>query len=194
MEKVVFVSFYTAKTPYEELAKSILIPSLERANLPYEVDSIDTKGSWKFNTDYKPIFLKEKLQKYDTIVWLDCDAEVKRNPDLLFNIPPEFNIALHILDWNKQYKYTNNMKEVLSGTLLLRKGAMDIVDKWIKKSSEYNWEQKALEKILKDTKYPYYELPAEYCTVITKDGGIPDYIKEPVIIHYQASRRYRRLV
>ena len=70
----------------------------------------------------------------------------------------------------------------------------DLLDEWITKVNEnFNkWEQKVLEEIVyANPRLNVTHLPAEYCCVLMQDNSIPKYIKEPVIVHHQASRKYR---
>lgn len=188
------VSYFTLNTPYSEIAQTHLIPSLEKWNLSYVVREISSIGNWKANTDYKPKFLLEELQYEEEICWVDVDATIEEYPSLLSEIPPEYPIALHYLDWNKQYGYHDNRKEALSGTMVLRKSAIPLIEEWIRLCKDFNWEQKALEQAIKNLRITPYELPPEYCCVVTRDYKIPTYIPKPVIVHWQASRKYKRTI
>lgn len=186
---IVFVSYYTKNTPYDGVMHKYLLPSLEKFNLKYEISIIENKGSWKANTDYKPKFILDKLQSYDTICWLDSDAVINKYPELLFTI--EESLALHTLDWGLQYNKPGTT-ELLTGTLLINNSCIELVKQWITNCEHFNWEQQALQDIIFKNNIKYYNLPAEYCTVIKKDGSIPEYVKDPVIVHYQKSREYKR--
>jgi hypothetical protein len=184
------ISYYTKNTPYKGVFESTLKPSLMKFNLDYIVEEVPNLGSWKANTDYKPTFILKKLQKLkEDVVWLDVDASIEQYPSLLFNIPKEFDIALHKLDWNKQYNKPG--EEILSGTLFIRNNDISktLLENWIGTLPKHRWEQEALKEVLN---IPYFNLPAEYCTVIDFDNKIPSYISNPVIVHHQASRKLRR--
>jgi hypothetical protein len=187
------VSYYTINTPYEEVAKTHLIPSLEKWGLTNHIEQVNSLGNWKLNTDYKPTFLLQELEYEEEICWVDADATIEDYPILLDNIPPEYPIALHYLDWNKQYGYTDNKKECLSGTLILRKSSIPLIKEWIRLCKDFNWEQRALDQAIKNLGIVPFELPPEYCCVVTRDYKIPTYIPKPVIVHWQASRKYKKL-
>jgi len=200
---MIYISYYTQLTPYEEVIKTHLIPSLNKWSLKYEIKSIKDRGSWQKNTHYKAEFIKEMLLKYkQSVVFLDADAIIKNYPILFdtLNFEQEVDIALHYLDWYLLWrKQEGNKKiETLSGTLYLNynKKVLRFLDDWIKENKiSMNWEQRNMEKVLKTwkNKLNIYNLPPEYICIIMRNGSIPDwYIKgEPIIIHYQASRKYK---
>ena len=188
------VSYYTKNTPYEEIAKTHLIPSLEKWGLTYHIREVPSLGNWKKNTDYKPKFLLEELQYEEEVCWIDADATIEEPPTLLSEIPPQYPIALHYLDWDKQYGYHDKRKEALSGTLVVRRTAIPLIEEWITLCKDYSWEQKAMDIAIKKLGITPYELPPEYCCVVTRDYRIPEYIPKPVIVHWQASRKYKRAV
>ena len=69
-----------------------------------------------------------------------------------------------------------------------------MIDEWIEKVNLNLrvWEQKILEEVLKEkTDFKIEFLPAEYCCVLMQDYSIPTYVNDPVIIHTQASRKYK---
>ena len=85
---------------------------------------------------------------------------------------------------------------MLSGTLLFKynKLGLELVDKYVdevKKNSSM-WEQKVLQNIVEKDKYQFYNLPASYCAIKNHGGNIPAYIGEPIIIHHQASRKFKK--
>ena len=57
------------------------------------------------------------------------------------------------------------------------------------------WEQKILQKIVeRSPQYKLFNLPPEYTCIIMRDGKIPTwYCKVPIIVHWQASRKYRNI-
>lgn len=184
----VVVAYFTLGTLYEIEAKR-LIASLMRFNLSYHIQPIEDKGSWYLNTQYKPIFLKEMLDKFPgkSIVYVDADAEFCRSPDLFNNLHarPDVNIGVHLLDHKKRGRLANF--EMLSGTIYLKnnKVVQDILSEWESKCSQGGqlWDQTALCEVLKTV--PFQVLPEEYCMIFDYMSDI----KNPVIKHYQASRK-----
>lgn len=185
-------AYFTKSTPYEEHSKGF-VESLKRFNLSYDVTSVDSMGDWYVNMQYKPMFLKQMLEKHypNSVVYMDVDAILCRYPeyfDKLDNIP-EVDIAVHLLDHSKR-KLKLRPPEMLSGTIFLKNTATtkQIVEKWIQecKRGPRIWDQRALATILKE--YAYYVLPEEYCTIFDYMADV----KNPVIKHFQASREERR--
>jgi len=184
----IITAYYTDNGPYPSAAQR-LIKSLKQFNLVYEITSIKDLGDWYKNTQYKPVFLQEKLKKFYpySIVYVDIDAVICRNP-ILFNQLDDMshvNIAVHVLD-HSQRKRKNNPPELLSGTIYLKntKETSIIMLEWIKECEKNPklWDQRALDIVLKDR--DFYYLPEEYCCIF-------DYMSDvfsPVIVHYQASR------
>lgn len=185
----IVVAYYTKDTLYEKQSET-LIQSLERFHIPYDVQAVPNLGSWNKNTAYKPTFLKGMIEKHasKSIVYVDCDAEFLRYPELFDTLTCD--IAVHLLD-RKCYGDQYSGFELLSGTIWLANNdnVSVILDNWEKECSKNHmiWDQRCLEKVLRirghvDT------LPADYCKIFDRNQDAPD----PVIVHYQASRIVRK--
>lgn len=188
----IICAYYTKNTPYEEHSKGF-VESLKRFNLSYDITSMDSKGDWYVNMQYKPMFLKQMLEKHypNSVVYVDVDATLCRYPeyfDKLDNIP-EVDIAVHLLDHSKR-KLKHRPPEMLSGTIFLKNTATtkQIVEKWIQecKKGPRIWDQRALATVLKE--YAYHVLPEEYAVIFDYMADV----KNPVIKHFQASREERK--
>lgn len=188
MNPFIVVGYYTHKTIYEDFAKAF-IDSLRQYNVPYYVERIDDLGSWRKNTIYKPTFIKKMLLQFNgfDIVYVDVDAEFFDYPELFNGL--KCDIAVYELDRKRCWGKRQKGLEVLSGTIFLRndKKVLDIVERWEKECQKNPsvWDQKSLEKVLAGD---FYRLPGEYCKIFDR----MNWIKNPVILHYQASRRMRR--
>lgn len=198
---MIFVSYYTKNTPYENIMMTHLKKSLDEFKLPYVISSIDDRGSWAKNTAYKSTFIKDMLLKYKQMIcFLDADAKIIRFPKLLFELPQDIDLAYHHFNWYKHWRNEeNNVSkiELLSGTMLWNYNdkVLKLLDTWIQKVNENvnKWEQKVLEEIVyARNDLNIYNLPAEYCCVLMQDYSVPKYIKTPIIVHCQASRKYKR--
>ncbi|MBB4006281.1 hypothetical protein [Allorhizobium taibaishanense] len=87
-----FVSYYTADTPYEALATR-LKASLDRLGLEHRIEPISSLGSWVANTGLKSAFIERVWQESDRpICWVDADAEMLRQPWFVHDNP--FDIAI----------------------------------------------------------------------------------------------------
>ena len=175
--------------------KEFLEPSLIRWNLRYGVRAEPDAGSWKANSGMKSRIMLEMLEeKKEDIVFLDADSTIERFPELFARIPEEYDIACHWLDWDKQYGKKNEPLELLSGTLLWRYNdtALELLKYWIDEVClrPNLWEQKCLHEALKKFPVRVFDLPYEYCAIKRKNGTTA--CEEPVILHHQKSREYRR--
>lgn len=183
------VSFYTESTPYENEARQ-LQRSLERNNIPYAIKEVKSLGSWKKNTHYKAIFIKEMLNQFDSdVIWTDVDSVFHTYPDLFDSI--DCDIAVHFRNW------AHAKNELLSGTMYFtnNKNVRLLVDNWIRmnKKNQQRWDQQNLHYAIRNYKanLNIAKLPIEYCAIF--DDPKRRKIK-PVIEHFQKSRQYRRKI
>ena len=187
MNKWMVVSYYTLGTFYERYAQQF-IASMKEHNIVHHVAGVPNLHSWRKNTCYKPTFLAECLNSFPDvdIVWVDCDAEFKQYPILFDTI--DCDIAVHNFERRLYLRHSKQQLEVLSGTVYLRNNekVRGIVDAWVKEceTNPNVWDQKSLEKVLHGE---YYQLPPEYCTI----ERTMHRIKNPIILHHQASRLIR---
>lgn len=187
----IIIGYYTKNTLYEEKAK-VLRVSLERFNIPHYLKAVDDQGTWQKNTSYKPTFIREAMDLYHpaAVVYVDVDAEFFGYPQLFEDlVATQVDVAVHLFD-RSCYKKSAHGFEVLSGTVFLSNSeqARKIVDDWEKECHDNPgiWDQKMLEKVLNGQ---FYSLPGEYCKIFDR----MDDIVNPIIVHYQASREFRRL-
>jgi len=185
--KFIVVGYYTRGTFYEGLA-SEFEESLKKYAISYYIEAIDSLGDWHLNTSYKPTFLKQMLRKFPDkdIVYVDVDAKFFAYPILFESL--QCNIAVHLFD-RRLHRTKATGFEVLSGTVFLKNNeeVRGLVDKWeaLCIAKPYVWDQKSLEKVLGED---FYNLPPEYCIIF----DVMKHIKDPVIVHYQASRKVRK--
>ncbi len=203
MKKPLFVSFFTKDTIYQEAINKYLIPSLKKLKLEYKIYDIETLGDWKLNAIQKPIILQRALNDFSDrdIIWQDADSEILREPDLLFNIPEEYDIALSYLNWKLHYgRDTDDGKyEMLDGTVFWRNNEKnkifikELIELSTKKGIDH---QKIMDEMLK---YPgslmnIFPLPRNYSYLSSKpDGSKPaKELEDPVIVHHQMSRQAKK--
>lgn len=197
---ITFISYYTFDSPYVDIAKKYLIPSLEKFKLKYDITGIKSFGSWYKNTAYKGKFILDKLKQYSIVVWLDVDAEIKSYPNLFFNIPDEYNLAVHYLEWASWYGYKNNpTKELLTGTMFLKynNNIANLCREWYELSfNTTEWEQKVLQRILPKYNIKVYKLPLDYSYINSLPDGRDPLVKidNPIIVHHQISRDLKRKI
>ena len=196
---MIIISYFTKNTPYERVMQSRLLPSLVFWKLPYNIQGVPDLGSWQKNTSFKAQFIYDMLLKHkQDVCFIDADATILKYPHLLFEIPEDYTLAAHKLDWNLLWRKQqgNSKREFLSGTMVFKYNdlGLKLAQRYVEECNKStNWEQKILQNIIEyNPIYKLYELPPEYCCIIMRDGKIPTwYCKNPVILHWQASRVYK---
>jgi len=185
-KKPIYVSFYTPNG-YEKVVTK-LRDDIWRFTLRSNIDKVNDQGSWVKNTQYKPIYLKQMLDKYpgNPIVWVDADARIRQHPALFDNFKAD--IGIH---YRTKGKRGPCVKELLSGTIYLanNKKTRKLLDMWIAENNKYpdKWDQRTLSTVIGGWDGVVQEIPSTYCQIF-------DSMKGPgvVIEHFQASREFRR--
>ena len=186
------VSYFTVDTGYEKEILN-LIDSLNKLGLSYYIEGIRDTGNWTLNTHYKPIIIRKILDLIDKpVIFIDADARVQKYP-LLFDDTKE-DFMGYFPDRDK----TNNTlikDKVLSGTIFFNNTVMarELLDLWVKKCQVQrgDWDQQILSDAIKalGDKLSIKNLPPTYVQIhdLMKKFG------DPIIEHYQASRRHKKL-
>jgi hypothetical protein len=186
MSYPIFTSFFTKNTGYENEVKK-LIQTLDTHELPYHIEGIDSFGKWEHNCAYKPTHIHKIMETYPQrkLVWVDADSTIERDPELFFE---ENSIVLNSIGC---YNYKS---QLLSGTLFFKNDEIskNIVKKWMIKCNENKdiWDQVVLHTIQKRRKNDFGNLPVDYIKIYDSKQKS----KNPVIQHWQASRRFKKTV
>jgi len=181
---MIIVAYYTDK--YKEEFERFKA-SCENYDFNFYIEKAIDRGSWEANTHYKAEFVKKVRDIFKLpVVYVDIDAIIKKEPVLFDEL--DCDISAHIL------KHRLEQKEFLGGTIYINytDKATEVVNKWVEKCSRVSelYEQVKLRQSIDETEgVKFEELPIEYCAIFDhqKVQGI-----EPVILHMQASRKYRR--
>lgn len=184
-----FVSYYTAGTPYGAEAAE-LIKTLDEHGLEHRVACRVSRGSWQADTQQKAEVVRDMIQINDgrPLVWLDADARVERIP-LLFN-RLDCDFAAHWLGG----------KELLSSTLYFgpTAAARRLALAWCERNrtnphGRYG-DQQNLQDVVEETpNLRVFDLPPEYAWIERK-RGVDDISathygsRRPIIRQTQASR------
>lgn len=188
----IVVSHYTTDTGYEREVEN-LVASLDKWKLQYDIEPITSFGNWRENSNYCSVLVQKMLKKYpdDDILKVDADAVFQRFPDLFLQDDFVADVAAHIANFHW------HPNELLGGTIFFRNTPIVkwLVDFWTYEcmvNSPAKRNPDLLKEILDQKKFNviFSELPPEYCKIfdIMKD------IENPVIEHFQASRRFKRHV
>lgn len=187
----VIISHYTLNTPYEQEVQR-LRKSLEKLGLENWLLGIPSLGSWRWNSNYCAHQIKDALAKFSdrNILRVDADAVFHSRPVLLESDDFKADVAAHIHDfrWHKN--------ELLGGTLFFRNNerVRTLVDTWTRMCCETRREYRngdLLQLLLKEhTEIQFSSLPATYCKIF----DLMHDVRRPVIEHFQASRRFKKII
>lgn len=173
----VAIAYYTDS--YKEEADG-LIQSLKDFDVEHIVERVPCRGSWIRNVNYKPTFIKQKLEELNRpVVYIDADARMIKSPTLFDNIDCEF---AYWLCKHRDYKVS------ASGTLYFSPSALWFVKTWetmcmLSESTD----QQILWRLVQKAQIKTELLPLEYCQIFDWH----EQSKDPVIVHRQASRRLK---
>lgn len=182
------VACYTSGD-YEQEAQEKLLPSLRKLHLAHDVREIPCEGSWVANGFACQAFLLRMCRAYPTthLLFLDVDAVVHTSP-WSYLLRLECDLAAHYMRGT----------ELLTGTLYMppRPRREPILLQWMDRNRKNpnTWDQRNLQAMLAaDSTIVVHRLPPEYCCIFDTQRRYTPGI-EPVIEHFQASRRFRRSV
>lgn len=195
--ELIIVGYYTVNTPYEKEAEG-LINSCKKLNLKFDIPGVSTLGNWQSNTRFKAKFMLDMLQKYpgQKLLYVDCDAVIHSYPVLFNNYDFDVGIRYQDFSWRKN--------ECLSGTILLRSNEKTIrlCKRWIEINesegpSAKTLEQWNLDKAIQEGVSSYgltlNNIPPEYTFIFDSMRRMYPGLN-PIIEHFQASRRFRSKV
>jgi len=193
----IVISFYTRETSYAKEVKG-LITSLRKFGLPYHIFGFKPVGSWRANLNYKSACILQAMELYPDkdIVFIDADGIVRQDPVLFDELSKEKKYHIGAV-FHKFHPRSGDPDELLSGTLWLQNNG-------VTRGLIKLWHQIALEEPLvihqRCLKYAIEKLkqngnavkvlrmPWAYTHVFDYARGRG---KQPVIEHFQASRRFR---
>ena len=179
--KFVVVSMYTVGTPYEEEVKA-LEHSVLKYKVPHEIYAVPDKGNWERNTHQKVQVIRDALNKYKRpVVWTDADSVFENFPKLFNNL--DCDISAHkINQWN----------EILSGTVYFayNETVLRFLDAWEEMNDAGDGPDAPNMQFLIESREDmiYENLPAEYVKIFDNPH---QKVSDPVIVHNQASRRFK---
>ncbi len=170
-----FISFYTPD--YKEPALALKAKLLEFGK-KVRFQEVEDTGSWKQNIRRKPTIIVEMMtaaQKYDSIVWLDADAILVRDPILFDDITED--VAFYFYE-----RKAAGDREPLAGTMFFRntKKVRKFLNSWARKVHHAKMHMKRPDQQYMRTMLPksgltVYELPYSYSRLWTdkkQHGGV----------------------
>ena len=94
MAKPVFVSFFTDNWLYPQLALR-LAKQLDAMGLKHDIRPMEQGADWLANTRIKARFIRQMLDVYPSIVWLDVDSDVHQLPRMLMDFSEDLLLRPH---------------------------------------------------------------------------------------------------
>ena len=184
-----------------QLEVKSLIESCEKWNLAYHIEPIESFGSWELNCSYKPFFLLSKLQEFKRpLFWVDADGVFLQPPSLLEEFSADLAVRINASC------AANHPSKVVSSSIFVNETqeAATLLKQWASecyrvlsapdREREF-WDQVGLRDVIFSGSHgaKVVNLPHSYTTI---DGHPVDQkeILNPVIMHYQASRRYKKMI
>lgn len=190
-EMPIIVAHYTLRTGYQEEVQN-LIRSLMSLGLEFEIEPIESLGSWRANSNYSARLVEKMLERYPnrSVLKTDADAVFRQTPDVFVQDDFDYDFACV---WHS-FKYKKN--ELLGGTLYFANTApaKELARRWkercVKAPRARNPE--LLDEVVREmgAGLRVKNLPPEYCKIF----DTMRHIKNPVIEHFQASRRLRKII
>ena len=180
------ITFYTTDTPYEQEVKKLMMSVRPWDGLQLTVYPVDNPGSWVLNCGQKPRVCLDALLEHDEdLLYVDADALV------VGEIDQKMLKSLDHFAFVRRRDATHDA-ELLSGTLWMPNTQQThaLLRLWIaaQAARKTTWDQKSLDLVVRN--YETQELPATYAKIFDAN-----YCKEdPVIVHNQVSRKYRKLI
>ena len=193
------ISHYTKGTGYEEEIRN-LRTDLFNLNIASVFHVIDHLGSWRANSNYCAKSVQRALN-YDNgnkdVLRVDADARFRQRPTIFEQDDFDADIAavVHDFPWRKN--------ELLGGTLFFRNNKIvkKLVDDWVELACESDRKNERNGDLLQELiagrsllkSHPmlkFVALPPTYCQIFDLMVNCGD----PVIEHFQASRRFKRQV
>ena len=191
------ISFYTEGTGY---AKEIerLDDSLRKFDISRKFYAYPPLGTWRMNLNYKSQCILKAMREFPgkDIVFIDADGVVRKHPALFDELTASgaYDIAA---SFHKFQRQSGDSDELLSGTLWIQncKSAREIISLWheIGMTHPNIRHQKCLKLAIDELgrRDRLYRMPFEYTYIFDYHYAEQ---REPVIEHFQASRRLRQQV
>lgn len=200
MEFPTVVSFYTKNTPYESEVTR-LVNSCKNYDISFEIEGVDSFGSWELNCAFKPFFILKKLAELKKpLLWIDADGAFVGMPRWVEAFNGDFSVRVHPDLPN------DHPSKVISSTIFVRpsEAGIGLVRLWAKicekqlldpNEMEEFWDQIALRDALfsSNNKAIVHPMPVAFAKIYDHPHDLLE-VANPIIEHYQASRRFKNLV
>jgi hypothetical protein len=180
------VSFYTKDTPYDIEVMAMRESAIKVGLTKFYLCGIKSRGSWIANCQAKAeVLLSYTNVIHEPFLYVDADAIFKQYPTMFEHQWP-YDIGFHYFKG----------EELLSGTIWVNPthATKALLKSWlaINQHMPTAWDQKTLQRAAQmQSGLRILHLPPEYTWIF--DLSEQQYgHKDPVIVHMQASRKYKR--
>jgi hypothetical protein len=194
----IVISFYTVDTLYQMEVQN-LIASAEQYGVETRIVGVPSFGSWELNCAYKPFFILEQLKQLQRpVLWVDADGVFVKKPSMLQQFQADLAVRIEDnLAWDHSSKVITStvfVNHTPEGVGLLRAWARECQAQLTdpSRTTEF-WDQIALRNVLVNSKDKIGSLPLSYAKIFDHPEDVKT-VSDPVIVHYQASRRYKNLI
>jgi len=171
------VCAYYTEGDYEDVVKP-LRESLEHLGIKHYLKKYPSRGLWIENCAMKPEFILHCLERFEKILYVDADAIFDREPEDIFTGDMHY------------YKFRG--EEPLSGTLYFNRKAIPFIEAWVELQKEHTrvFDQEVMATLIPkfQSQMSIKPLPDKYIKIF----DLMRRVVNPVITHYQASRKYRK--
>ena len=187
------VSHYSENTSYEQEVKNLYKSLKKYPDLEHWIEPIEHRGSWRANSNYCSVIIRSVLyaRPYRDVLRVDADAVFQQYPSLFLQDDFKADVAAVV------YDFPWHPHELMGGTLYFANNerVQELVDDWAlmcTKTRTTGRPGDLLQELLEDRQdINFVKLPPTYCKIFDKMDDVED---APVIEHFQASRRFRRVV
>ena len=117
---------------YTEHAK-LFIENMNNLKIPYHVEEIQSRGSYRANCLYKPQFILKCMNELKCpILWLDIDSYVHKKLDMFDNVDAEVIFAANSINEHGHY-----IPKASPIWLSQSENSYNFIHKWIEKCNYY---------------------------------------------------------
>ncbi len=184
------ISYFTLDTPYEEEVKNLRRSCVE-LGIEHFIEGVTSRGSWERNCAMKAQFVKDCSEKFmRPVLWVDADAVLRSPPLLLGGAEMDFAVSKaagwQFASGTTYFNCTENAQRMLDVWVEECRRAPDV---WDQIHLDTAWERVVARHALRTM-----WLPPSYAKIFDLETQAKYGNCEPVIEHFQASRRMKGAV
>lgn len=165
MSTPVIVSFYTPEWEYASRAKA-LMNRCNELGLAHDIQSRESSGNWNKNTAMKAQFIQEMLAKYEHIIWMDCDGELRHIPAICIAHAHDEPILAVPHQTMACHPESPRAWHVCVISIRRTPQSIELVDRWVASLQRYDiTDELAFHDVTAATTGLIHALPERYCAL-----------------------------